>query len=239
MPSSDYRALNAHSVVLTRDGSRTLKAPGGGEGYKSMAGALTEANHVYLEGSGVAARLRSRLPTRVLEVGFGAGLLFLVTARLAQEQETDLEYVGIEQAPPPAYVLEELHYHELLAPSTLPSALVEWRRLLGDPATPGAHAHQFGRTHLTLFVADALSSPATGPFDAIYHDAFSPQTNPALWSPDFLAKLAARLAPGGRLVSFSVAGPVRRALASAGLTVRKVAGPPAGKREVLVAERPA
>ena len=40
-------------------------------------------------------------------------------------------------------------------------------------------------------------------------------------------------------MSFTVAGAVRRALTAAGLDARKVPGPEGGKREVLVAERPA
>ena len=77
------------------------------------------------------------------------------------------------------------------------------------------------------------------PYDAVYLDPVSPEVNRDPWRPAVLAALAARLAPGGALVSYSVRGSVRRALATAGLDVRKVAGPPGGKREVLRALRPA
>jgi len=226
-------------VIVTRDGSRTLVSPADGEAYKSRAGALTEARQVYLEGSGVGARLRAGRSTRVLEVGFGTGLNFLVTASLAAEHGAPLDYVAVELRPPPLERLAALGYERLLAPSPVPAALLAWRRTLGDPPAPGAHRFAHAPCRLTLLVADALARPFEGTFDAVYHDAFSPRANPPLWAAPFLHGLAARLEPGGRLVSFTVAGAVRRALTAAGLDARKVPGPEGGKREVLVAERPA
>lgn len=221
-------------IVTTRDGSRTLQ--GDGESFKSLSGALTEARWVYLEGSGVGQRLRSGRPTRLLEIGFGSGLLFLVSAALATQAGTPLQYVGVEQQPPDAATLAELGYAQLLAPSTLPAQLIAWRR--SAPLDMAVQQFSAGPVTLQLHVGDALSLPWQGQFHAIYHDAFSPAANRPLWEPAFLASLAGALTPGGRLVSFTVAGQVRRALAAAGLTVAKVPGPPGGKREVLVAQRP-
>lgn len=228
----------AADVVTTRDGSRTLAGPGGGEGYKSLAGALTEARHVYLEGSGVAARLAAGEPTRVLEVGFGTGLLFLVTAAVAERSGAPLDYLGLEQSPPPAELLAELGYEELLAPSRLPQELLAWRAAMAPTPAAGVYHLDRAPVRLELRVGDARQLPTSSGFHAVYHDAFSPATSPELWTPTFLAELAARLAPGGHLVSFCVASSVRRALAAAGLEVHKRPGPPGGKREVLMATRP-
>jgi tRNA U34 5-methylaminomethyl-2-thiouridine-forming methyltransferase MnmC len=63
--------------------------------------------------------------------------------------------------------------------------------------------------------------------------------NPEAWTEPLLARLAARLLPGGVWVSYSVQGRVRRALAAAGLRVAREPGPPGGKREMLRAEKPA
>ena len=70
-------------------------------------------------------------------------------------------------------------------------------------------------------------------FHAIYLDAFSADANPECWSPQFIARLAAVLAPDGRLSTYSARGHVRRAMLAAGLRVNKLPGPP-GKREMLV-----
>lgn len=224
-------------MILTRDGSRTLIGAGGAESYKSEAGALTEARHTFLEGSRVAERLRAGSAARVLEVGFGAGLLFLVTGTLALEAGADLDYVGLELLPPAPAELAALRYEELLAPSPLPGALLSWRASLGDEPLAGEYAFEFANVRLNLVVGDARSAEPKGGFHAVYHDAFSPRTAPELWEERFLASLAGRLLSGGRLVSFTVAGGVRRALSAAGLVVTKEPGPPNGKREVLRAER--
>ncbi|HRQ10069.1 MAG: tRNA (5-methylaminomethyl-2-thiouridine)(34)-methyltransferase MnmD [Trueperaceae bacterium] len=230
------------TVIVTEDGSRTLSSARGAA-YKSLHGALSEAHAVYLEGSGMAARLADGRAGRVLEVGFGAGLNFLVTAAAAQAASAPLEYVALELAPPSADTLRELRYAELLAPSTVTDALVAWRAGLGEIVASGRHVFEHGRVRLELFVGDALSPAwevgSNWRADAIYHDAFSPSEQPELWSPEFLARLAGRLAAGGALVSFTVAGDVRRALESQGLSVSKVGGPEGGKREVLVALKPA
>lgn len=75
---------------------------------------------------------------------------------------------------------------------------------------------------LVLLLGDAratLERAGVEPFDAIFLDAFSPRVEPDLWSADFLARLAGRLAPQGILSTYTVSLPVRRALASAGLRV--------------------
>lgn len=234
--------LRGPTVVVTADGSRTLASPAG-EAYKSLHGAISEARSVYLEGSGVAERLAAGSATDVLEVGFGTGLNFLVSATAAVAGGAALRYRSLELAPPSAATLRELGYADLLAPSRLPEALIAWRAGLGPSAPAGWHAFEHGRVRLELFVGDALSSAWDAgelpQVDAVYHDSFGPANAPGLWSGAFLARLARLLKPGGRLVSFCVAGAVRRALAAEGLTVAKAPGPVGGKREVLVARRPA
>ncbi len=234
--------LRGPAVVVTADGSRTLASPTG-EAYKSLRGAISEARSVYLEGSGVGDRLAAGSAADVLEVGFGTGLNFLVSATAAVKSGAALRYRALELAPPSAATLSELRYAELLAPSRLPGALIAWRAGLGMSAPAGWNVFEHDRVTLELFVGDALSSAWEAgdlrQVDAVYHDSFGPANAPGLWSGAFLARLARLLRPDGRLVSFCVAGAVRRALAAEGLQVKKAAGPAGGKREVLVARRPA
>lgn len=227
-----------HAVLITGDGSRTLRSPGG-ESFKSDKGALTEARAVYLEGSGVGERLRGGLATRVLEVGFGAGLNFLTSGSQALTVNTSLEYHALELELPPTTAMASLGYADLLTPSPLPAAFIAWRAALAARPAPGPLQFRLGAVGLTLHLGDARQgawrTEANGQFDAVYHDAFSPHRTPELWEEGFLRLLAEQLKPGGRLVSFSVAGAVRRALGAAGLVVERVPGPPGGKRQVLVA----
>src|SRR5690606_3447166 len=105
----------------------------------------------------------------------------------------------------------------------------------------GRHRFTAGGVSLELVVGEARDAAAglpEGAFDAVYLDPFSPRANPDAWEEDLLALLLRALRPGGRLVSYSVSGEVRRRLAGAGARVSNATGPPGGKRESLVAERP-
>ena len=251
----------------TDDGSATLWSDAARQTYHSGRGALTEARHVFLTGSGVAGRLAAvdppaaggddgRAPAlTVLEVGLGTGLNLLLTldAHAAADRPPPLVYRALELAPPDPATVDRLGYGaHLRAASPAP-----WRAALADlhardvPAGPPTrHAFDLApdvRLEVALGPATgagggphgaAAALLAPGSLDAIYHDAFSPDATPALWSDAFLTACAHALRPGGRWVSYTVAGAVRRRLAAAGLDVRKAPGPPGGKREMTVATKP-
>lgn len=64
----------------TGDGVDTLFSPRYRQTYHSLHSAGVEARHVFLDATGGAERLGAGHPTRVLGVGFGTGLNFLLTA---------------------------------------------------------------------------------------------------------------------------------------------------------------
>jgi tRNA U34 5-methylaminomethyl-2-thiouridine-forming methyltransferase MnmC len=67
-----------------------------------------------------------------------------------------------------------------------------------------------------------------GQVDLIWHDAFSPQHCPQLWTVEFLGSLAELLADGGRWISYSSAAAVREGLRLAHLNLAALATPTAG-----------
>ncbi|MDR9391064.1 MAG: tRNA (5-methylaminomethyl-2-thiouridine)(34)-methyltransferase MnmD [Trueperaceae bacterium] len=245
----------------TDDGSATLWSDAAQQTYHSGRGALAEARHVFLAGSGVADRLAdpsggAGRPLHVLEVGLGTGLNLLLTldAQARRRPPHPLIYRALEAATPDPALVDRLGYEAHLH---APSLAAAWRAVLTDlhargapPGPPDPYAFApapDARLEVALGPAtDARGAPhgaaatalAPGTLDAIYHDAFSPDASPALWSEAFLAACARALRPGGRWVSYTVAGAVRRRLAAAGLDVRKAPGPPGGKREMTVATRP-
>lgn len=224
-------------VRLTEDGSRTLLSPRYRETYHSHHGAATEARHVFLEGSGVARRLAEGRPTTVLEVGFGAGLNTLLTLAEADRWGTPLRVVTLEHDPLPAAVLRDLDYRALVPRPELADAFYDWLAAL--PSGVKAHAIDIAGCRVELLLVEARRAALPAAAHAVYHDAFSPDVNPELWEPAFLERLYRSLEPGGRLVSYTVKGIVRRRLAALGFEVAKAPGPPGGKREMLVARRPA
>lgn len=221
-----------YPLITTQDGSKTLYSAAFAQTFHSHHGAVSEARHVFLIGSGVAGRLARGHPTRVLEVGFGTGLNFLLTADLALTYGTPLEYRGLERTLLPAEVLQALGYRDALRHPELYDAFMHWWQ--------AAVTQPFGYPTVTLsLLLGEATEQALGnsSADAIYHDAFSPTANPELWTEAFLAKLCAALAPGGCLATYTVSGAVRRRLAALGLEVSRHPGPPGGKREMLLACR--
>lgn len=222
----------------TADGSLTLYSARYGETMHSAFGAVSEARWVFLQGSGVAARLSKRRATRVLEVGFGSGLNFFLTADEARAHGAALDYTALEHTLLDAEAVRALAYGQYLAPEVLEGYLSA-REILPPQPEPGRYALAItpGVT-LTLVLGNAREAAWEGRFHAVYHDAFSPEANPELWDGAFLSRLAGALERDGKLASYCVKGEVRRRLQALGLAVAKRPGPPGGKREVLVATRP-
>lgn len=246
------------ALRVTADGSRTLFDEAAGQTLHSEHGAVAEARHVYVEGSGVAERIRRREHVTVFEVGLGAGLNLLLTLDLAVDRGVRVTYRAVERVLLPAERVAELAWGTHLRNPGLADVFVDLLdELAGTLDTAAKQGDPVlvtrvlpGGSSLELAFGDAVTAQgaprgaasrllAPASLDAVYHDAFSPAANPRLWSEPFLAACAGALRPGGAWASYSVAGVVRRALAASGLEVEKRPGPPGGKREMLVARRPA
>lgn len=228
--------------IKTADGSFTLHSTRYEQTYHSIHGALKESEHVFLEGSGVLERLKSGTdtgPIRILEVGLGLGLNAMVTAAAALQYEKAVEYVGIEHDFQPTGLIAEV-----LSPFD-PDAVQRFCRAVAESSAPTVFEPASLNDYCTLRILPidlntALTSDATrkvisqASFNAVYLDAFSPDSNPECWNFDTLKNLAALLISGGNLATYCAKGSVRRDLESAGLNVTRRPGPP-GKRECLVA----
>ena len=227
---------NLLEVITTRDGSRTLHSRQYQQSFHSVHGALTEAHHVFLEGSGTEELLKSQQEVRVLEVGFGAGLNWLITAAAARRHGTRLTYTALDKQIPSAELLSQLGYGGLIGAPALATTIEEWRKSFSSSVPNGTYnlPHEHGGT-LQLCIGEATEARFPDrSYDSIYFDAFDPGANPELWVPEFFGKLHRTLRDGGCLATYSVAGHVRRALTSNGFSVVRRPGPP-GKREVLAA----
>lgn len=215
-------------LLTTPDGSLTALNARFGEAYGSRHGARSQAWHVFVEGSGTHVHPAPR----VLEIGFGVGVNARATLAATAGSGTFLEYLAYEFDPVSAETLRgvsvggEAEHHPA------------WEALLGAWDNAGERLKvQAGGAALEVRFEDV--STAELPRDwatALYLDGFSPSRNPEVWTPEFTARLAAALAPGGVLTTYSAAGHVRRALGAAGLEVERRPGA-SGKRECMRAVR--
>jgi tRNA U34 5-methylaminomethyl-2-thiouridine-forming methyltransferase MnmC len=233
---------------VTDDGSPTLVQTATDDSMHSGCGALAETRHVYLEGCGVGDALRRGRAMRVLEVGFGSGLGWLLTADLAITRCTPLFYHGLENQLAPTSVLRQLDLGRFVQTARLVETFLEFVgsvHAAGVADGQGPQTFQFttGPATLSLHLGDAANwcaddaavnySEPDNRFDAVYFDPFSPETSPRLWQTDIFAAILAVTRPDGVLASYCVNRQARDALAAAGWRIGKFAGPPGGKREVL------
>ena len=213
-------------IERTADGSATLYVPELDEHYHSVAGALTESRHVYLE-CGLAHRAAmSGGPVRILEYGLGTGLDAILAWQWARRNGRRVCYTGLELYPVPAECIGELGLPDEAMAHEIHTA--PWETDCGDEF--------FTFRKVCTDFTDYCPGP--GVADVIFYDAFAPDKQPALWSPEHLAHVAHLLAPGGVLTTYCAKGAVRRALASSGLVTERLHGPPGGKREILRATKP-
>lgn len=214
-------------------------APAFGDRYHARAGALAQAEHVFLGGNGLPRRWAGRARFVVLETGFGLGVNFLATWaawRRDAARPARLHFVSIDKHPPHRDDLARAH--AALAEQALPRDLAAALRAAWPPLTGDMHrlAFEQGRVELLLAFGDAsawlrrLQLQA----DAIYLDGFAPERNAAMWSDSVFTALPALCANGATAATWSVARPVRDGLAASGFEVERAAGL-AGKREMTLA----
>ncbi|MCX6109106.1 MAG: MnmC family methyltransferase, partial [Proteobacteria bacterium] len=91
-----------------------------------------------------------------------------------------------------------------------------------------------------IHIHDAATTEVPPPPDAsgythVWQDPFSPEKNPPLWEAAWFSRVRATAAPSCVLMTYSVAGPVRRALAAAGWSWKRLPALLPGKREWLTA----
>ena len=201
--------------------------------YFSGDGAA-ESEHVFLNGNDLAARFSSVHVFSIGELGFGTGLNFLSAWKLWREtkkpQGARLRFFSVEGFPLAAEDLARSHeaWPEL---STYSAKL----RAALPPRIPGVHRIELeDDVALSLHYgpAEETLARAEGGVDAWFFDGFSPAKNPAMWAPEIFAECARLSNPGATFATFTVAGDVRRAIASAGFALEKRPGF-GRKREML------
>lgn len=234
-------------VVTTGDGSLTLRHPEHLELYHSDEGAIFEARELYINTSGFGKRLLAPAtdaatpppPLRVLDVGMGLGLNALSTLEAWYQSDTayDLELMSLEINPA---LIEALA--SATAPWQIPWA-TRWRqwcslltrqtsRTLDATIT---HLNGKSRAHWVVCQTDLACAPIPQIYgdtwdgwQFIWQDPFSPKLNAPLWSPEFFTRVLAAASADVTLATYSVARPVKDALAAAGWTY--VLHPTPGKK---------
>jgi tRNA U34 5-methylaminomethyl-2-thiouridine-forming methyltransferase MnmC len=220
--------MNAElTIVTTADGSSTIYNSAVGENYHSKHGALQESNHVFLK-SGLQYFLAEKNAAQVsiLEVGFGTGLNFLLSAGYCTDNQLQLNYTGIEAYPLTSEMIGQTGYGQYVPLPIWDSFINLYPQSLKKTTTINSLCQlQIAHSKLLDFRSDEL-------YDVIYFDAFASIHQPEMWNEEAISHTIQFLRQEGVFVTYAITGNLKRMLKSLGLKVEKAPGAP-GKREML------
>ncbi|MFM6953911.1 MAG: tRNA (5-methylaminomethyl-2-thiouridine)(34)-methyltransferase MnmD, partial [Sphingobacteriaceae bacterium] len=167
---------------------------------------------------------------RLLEVGLGTGLNFLLTADYAVKNSLQLDYTAIEAYPLSETLLAQTGYDQFVETAIWKGFLAKYNAAFTEPSaiSPG----------IKLKVAKSLLAnfEMQGQVDVIYYDAFAAIHQPEMWTDEALARVCKYLKPGGVFVTYAITGNLKRSMKALGFAIEKAPGAP-GKREMLRAVR--
>ena len=205
--------LGVLSAYPTADGSFSLHSDHFGEAFHNSAGALNEAQAKFVEPAELE-RFTNGQPLRILDVCVGLGYNSAAIFNALPAAPPALIWWGLELDQRPLQLaLDQQGFRELWTQPVL-QRLINIRDGSGwqEPNSQGTQLWGDARQRIQDIPGDQT-------FDLILQDAFSPQRCPELWSEEFLGSLANRLAPRGRLLTYSRSAAVRASLKRAGLTL--------------------
>lgn len=217
-------------LIMTQDGSYTLYSKEHAVTYHSRYGAIQESNHVFIN-SGLLPGLKKQDKISVLELGFGTGLNVLLTWKnIVDIALAHVDYHSFDVFPLPEDLLIACAYEDLLKiPSKISKNILksDWDKLIVVDSN-------FSLTkHCKDILAESLPDNY---FDIVYFDAFSPDSQPELWSVDLFEKIYKSMTNEALLVTYCAKGEVKRILKKVGFTLESLPGPP-GKREMTRATK--
>ncbi|MFW7343136.1 FAD-dependent 5-carboxymethylaminomethyl-2-thiouridine(34) oxidoreductase MnmC [Pollutimonas sp. H1-120] len=233
--SSNYEPLIPARPAF--DWRGILMSPDFGDIYHPEAGAMAQAEGVFVRGNDLPRRWQGRQAFTVCETGFGLGHNFLALWhcwRNDPRRPARLHFVSFEAHPFSRQDMAQLLARLPAAENALAKQLVAaW-----PPLLPGMHRLEFENGAVTLTLAFGpvmrLAKQVSAGVDAFFLDGFAPRVNPDMWSRPLFGQLARMANPGATVATWCCAGEMRRALRDAGFLVSKVQGF-GSKREMTVA----
>jgi tRNA U34 5-methylaminomethyl-2-thiouridine-forming methyltransferase MnmC len=228
------KPLDDSSLVVTRDGSHTVYSKQFDQHYHNPNGAIAESRYVFFEQPGLLDELAKRDQLTILEVGFGTGLNLLLLADylLSTKSAPEVDYYSIEGFPLSPDVATNFNYRQQLNHPNLQEDVTN----IFDNLTEGMNHFEITE-HISVHLFHGMFSdfmPRDIKANYIFHDAFSPDSNPELWTGEVFKKLKKMSADDVILTTYSSASKAQGALSWAGWKVAKTKGA-LGKREMILA----
>jgi radical SAM protein (TIGR01212 family) len=197
--------------VKTDDGSITFFSEDWKEHYHTKQGARLEAQKKFVEPSGLPEKLKTK-DVKLLDVCFGLGTNSLEALCAAGPEH----HLGITAL--------EMDKRIVRAASKrfppLETDPADWKKVLNN-LLQDSTLHILQST-ISLRLGDARRLSQNLPpetVDVVFHDPFSSQHCPELWTVEFFQQLFRVMKPDGILLTYSSARPVRGAMREAGFQI--------------------
>ena len=215
-------------IIITDDGSTTIRIPEWDENYHSTHGAIQEAKHVFIKNG--LDLFQSQDSISILEIGFGTGLNAFITFLETLNKEK-VNYVGVEAYPISQEEIAQMNYVSELDSEMYQEIFDKMHSC--DWEKQETISENFHLTKRKQFFQDIEDK---NQFDLIYFDAFGFPLQPELWSEVIFKKMYDALLPKGTLVTYACRSSIKNAMLSVGFSIEKLPGAP-GKREMLRATK--
>lgn len=215
-------------IIITDDGSTTIRIPDWDENYHSTHGAIQEAKHVFIK-NGLDI-FKNQDSISILEIGFGTGLNAFITF-LETVNKEKVNYVGVEAYPISTEEIAQMNYVTELQAAQYQAIFDKMHAC--DWESQQKITDNFTLTKRKQFFQDIADKEQ---YDLIYFDAFGFPLQPELWSEDIFKKMYDALLPKGTLVTYACRSSIKNAMLSVGFSIEKLPGAP-GKREMLRATK--
>lgn len=221
-------------IKETRDGSHTVYSSRFDQHYHNPNGAIAESRYVFFEKTGLIRELQQRDSITILEIGFGTGLnlMLLLDYYLSEESDCQINFYSVEAFPLDPKMASKLNYDEQL---NHPEIAEKVTSIFGklEPGMNRFSIHDNITLHLyNGFFKDFPELNIDANF--VFHDAFSPDVNPDLWTGEVFKKIAGLCNSNVILSTYCAASKAKGAMAWAGWKLAKTRGA-LGKREMTLA----
>jgi tRNA U34 5-methylaminomethyl-2-thiouridine-forming methyltransferase MnmC len=225
------------TLTPTKDGSTTLYSSRFRQHYHNPNGAVAESRYVFFETSGLPDAISGNETLAVFETGFGTGLNLLLLHEYLHQSDKKIRatYYSVEAFPVDAATASQFDFGDNPFLNRSIPALAD----IFEQLKPGFNTfdiserltlHLFAGFFDNFFEGDFITEKV----DFIFHDPFSPEANPGLWTPEVFKKLASVAHQNTVLSTYCAATSARAAMAVAGWYVARAPGT-LGKREMTVA----
>ena len=168
-------------IIITDDGSTTIRIPEWDENYHSTHGAIQEAKHVFIKNG--LDLFQNQDSISILEIGFGTGLNAFISF-LETVNKEKVNYVGVEAYPISAEEITQMNYvSELQA--------TQYKEVFSTMHSCSWEQNQFisNNFHLTKRQQFFQDIEDKNKYDLIYFDAFGFPLQPELWSEEIFKKI--------------------------------------------------